>query len=104
MGILNATPDSFSDGGLFISVGTAVDHVARMIDGGADIIDIGGESTRPGSDEVPVQQELDRVVPLVESVVQETGLPVRGGAVVSNWTSRTSRIGLPSTRSWIRPA
>ncbi|MGB5766633.1 MAG: dihydropteroate synthase, partial [Arenicellales bacterium] len=52
MGILNATPDSFSDGGLFISVSKAVDHVARMIDEGADIIDIGGESTRPGASPV----------------------------------------------------
>ena len=68
MGILNATPDSFSDGGLFISVGTAVDHVARMIDGGADIIDIGGESTRPGASPVSADEEMERVMPIIEAI------------------------------------
>ena len=68
MGILNATPDSFSDGGLFISVGTAVDHVARMIDAGADIIDIGGESTRPGASPVSADEEMERVMPIIEAI------------------------------------
>lgn len=76
MGILNATPDSFSDGGLWIEKEQALRHAVDMAQAGADIIDIGGESTRPGSSLVSLQQELDRVVPLIESVVMETGLPV----------------------------
>ncbi|MDZ7808310.1 MAG: dihydropteroate synthase [Gracilimonas sp.] len=65
MGILNATPDSFSDGGKYLDVDRALDRIHIMIKHGADIIDIGGESTRPGSDPVPVQEELDRVIPLI---------------------------------------
>ena len=70
MGILNATPDSFSDGGFFISVSKAVDHVAKMIDGGADMIDIGGESTRPGASAVSAEEEVDRVIPIIEAISQ----------------------------------
>ncbi|MFW2439448.1 MAG: dihydropteroate synthase [Arenicellales bacterium] len=66
MGILNATPDSFSDGGLFLAVDAAVDHVAMMIDEGADIIDIGGESTRPGAAPVNADEEMQRVIPIIE--------------------------------------
>ena len=76
MGILNATPDSFSDGGLWAEQDRALHHAVEMARAGADIIDIGGESTRPGSRGVELQEELDRVIPLVESVVSETGLPV----------------------------
>jgi dihydropteroate synthase len=68
MGIVNVTPDSFSDGGLFADVAEAVAHGAHLADEGADIVDVGGESTRPGAVEVPVQQELDRVVPVVEGL------------------------------------
>ncbi len=68
MGILNVTPDSFSDGGRFNSVETALMHVKQMIDEGADIIDIGGESTRPGSSAVAEEEELNRVVPIVEAI------------------------------------
>ena len=70
MGILNVTPDSFSDGGFFLSAGKAVDHVARMIDEGADIIDIGAESTRPGAMPVPADEENERVVPIIAAVSQ----------------------------------
>jgi dihydropteroate synthase len=76
MGILNTTPDSFSDGGLWTAREPALRHAVYMAESGADIIDIGGESTRPGAQDVSVLQELDRVIPLVESVVRETGLPV----------------------------
>ena len=69
MGILNVTPDSFSDGGQHNLVATAVDHARQMIAEGADIIDIGGESTRPGSEPVGVQQELDRVMPVIQALV-----------------------------------
>jgi dihydropteroate synthase len=76
MGILNTTPDSFSDGGLWTDRDDAIRHAAAMAADGADLIDVGGESTRPGAAAVPVQQELDRVVPVIEAVVRETGLPV----------------------------
>ncbi|MGJ0517165.1 MAG: dihydropteroate synthase [Methylomicrobium sp.] len=68
MGILNVTPDSFSDGGKYISVRTAVAQAEKMLADGADIIDIGGESTRPGSDPVPAAEQLRRVVPVIEAV------------------------------------
>lgn len=70
MGVLNVTPDSFSDGGKFAAHRAAVEHAHRMAAGGADIIDIGGESTRPGSDTVPVQEELARVLPVIEALVR----------------------------------
>ena len=68
MGILNVTPDSFSDGGRYRDRGMAVDHALKMIDEGADIIDIGGESTRPGAPEIPVDDEILRVLPVIESL------------------------------------
>ena len=76
MGILNITPDSFSDGGLWMDRDRALRHAVEMAKAGADIIDIGGESTRPGSKAVKVQQELDRVIPLIEFIVAGSGLPV----------------------------
>lgn len=68
MGILNVTPDSFSDGGHFFSKNSALSHARQMIEEGADIIDIGGESTRPGAQPVSIQEELDRVIPIVEKI------------------------------------
>jgi dihydropteroate synthase len=68
MGILNVTPDSFSDGGKYFSVDAAVDKALQMIDEGADIIDVGGESTRPGSDPVSVEEELDRTIPVIKKL------------------------------------
>jgi dihydropteroate synthase len=65
MGVLNATPDSFSDGGRYRSLDAALSHAEEMIAAGVDIIDIGGESTRPGAPPLPLQQELDRVMPLI---------------------------------------
>ncbi len=76
MGILNVTPDSFSDGGLWMDRDRALRHAVEMAKAGVDIIDIGGESTRPDSPAVEVQQELDRVIPLIEYIVAGTGLPV----------------------------
>ena len=66
MGALNVTPDSFSDGGNFLDVNTAVQHAREMARAGADIIDIGGESTRPGATTVSAEEELRRVLPVVE--------------------------------------
>ena len=68
MGILNVTPDSFSDGGIYTSKKTAIDHVIKMIKSGADIIDIGGESTRPGSEKVKIEEELKRVLPILNNI------------------------------------
>ncbi|MBG2875957.1 dihydropteroate synthase [Proteus alimentorum] len=70
MGILNVTPDSFSDGGTHNSLNDAVDHAAKLIAEGASIIDIGGESTRPGASDVSIDEELQRVVPVVEAIRQ----------------------------------
>ena len=70
MGILNVTPDSFSDGGAFNMLENGLTQAALMLSEGADIIDIGGESTRPGAEAVAVQQELDRVIPVIESIFQ----------------------------------
>ena len=68
MGVLNVTPDSFSDGGRFNDPTIATQHALQMIEDGADIIDIGGESTRPGSDRISVQEELDRVLPVISAL------------------------------------
>ena len=76
MGVLNATPDSFSDGGIWANHAQAVAHALAMVAAGAEIIDIGGESTRPGADSVSVQEELDRVCPLVSAIVAESGITV----------------------------
>lgn len=76
MGIVNVTPDSFSDGGEHASIDAAVAHALRLVEEGADILDIGGESTRPGADEVPLEEELRRVIPLIERLAKETTLPI----------------------------
>lgn len=97
MGIVNVTPDSFSDGGLWASHERAVEHAMQLKEEGADILDIGGESTRPGSEAVPLEVELERVIPVVEAL-KDCGLPisvdttkpavmreaVRAGAVIIN--------------------
>ncbi|KAA2285752.1 dihydropteroate synthase [Arenimonas fontis] len=76
MGIVNVTPDSFSDGGAHEDVEAAVAHGLRLAEEGADILDVGGESTRPGAAEVPVQEELRRVLPVIERLARETALPI----------------------------
>ena len=76
MGILNVTPDSFSDGGQFTNFDSAVMHAQKMVENGADIIDVGGESTRPGADAVSVDMELQRVIPVIEKLSQEIDIPI----------------------------
>jgi dihydropteroate synthase len=76
MGILNVTPDSFSDGGLFRSVDNATEHAQRMVADGADIIDLGGESTRPGASPVSVDEELERVIPVIEAIRRFSKVPI----------------------------
>ncbi|HUP51010.1 MAG TPA: dihydropteroate synthase [Longimicrobiales bacterium] len=73
MGVLNVTPDSFSDGGRFLRAQDAVRHGVRLVEDGADILDIGGESSRPGSEPVSAQEELDRVAPVIEELARTVG-------------------------------
>src|SRR3954452_22691824 len=73
MGVVNVTPDSFSDGGLYLDVDAAVDHGHELHGEGAAILDVGGESTRPGAEEVPEAVELERVVPVIERLAQASG-------------------------------
>ncbi|HJP94246.1 MAG TPA: dihydropteroate synthase [Pyrinomonadaceae bacterium] len=76
MGILNVTPDSFSDGAQFLALDDAVAHAEQMIAEGADIIDVGGESTRPGGEPVSVEEEIARVVPVIEALARKTETPL----------------------------
>jgi dihydropteroate synthase len=76
MGVLNVTPDSFSDGGEFFKVEDAVRQGIKMAEEGADIIDVGGESTRPGSDPATIEEELSRVIPVIESLSKEIDIPI----------------------------
>ena len=87
MGILNVTPDSFSDGGKFAQIDNAIAQVASMIKDGATIIDIGGESTRPGAKDVSLNDELDRVIPIIEAIKQ------RFNVVISLDTSKSEVMG-----------
>ena len=85
MGILNVTPDSFSDGGEFFGAAPAVAHAGRLLDEGADVLDVGGESTRPGSDPVSAEEEACRVVPVVRNILE-----ARPGTTISVDTYRAS--------------
>lgn len=76
MGILNVTPDSFSDGGKWVSLDTALAHTEEMIADGASIIDVGGESTRPGHTQITVEEEILRVVPVIEAIKERFDIPV----------------------------
>jgi dihydropteroate synthase len=76
MGVLNRTPDSFSDGGRYTAFDAALSRAESMVKEGADILDVGGESTRPGAEAVSVQEELDRVLPLIERLTRELDVPV----------------------------
>lgn len=76
MGIVNVTPDSFSDGGQFDTTDAATRHALALVDAGADLLDVGGESTRPGAVEVPEADELRRVLPVIERLVAEAGVPI----------------------------
>ncbi|HEU4991224.1 MAG TPA: dihydropteroate synthase [Luteimonas sp.] len=76
MGIVNVTPDSFSDGGAHASADAAVAHGLKLAEEGADILDVGGESTRPGADDVPEEEELRRVVPVIERLAKQVAIPI----------------------------
>lgn len=93
MGILNVTPDSFSDGGRFVETETAISHALRMIDEGVDILDIGGESTRPGADPVSVEDELARVAPVIEAVRSRTKTPISIDTYKASVAERALELG-----------
>jgi len=75
-GIINVTPDSFSDGGLHFDAGAAIAHGLRLVEEGADLLDVGGESTRPGADEISANEEIARVVAVVEALAKQTSVPI----------------------------
>jgi dihydropteroate synthase len=97
MGIVNVTPDSFYDGGRHSSVSAAVEHALKLRDEGADILDIGGVSSRPGASAVSVKEELERILPVIKSVVNEFDGPV---SVDTTWAS-VAEAALECGASWI---
>jgi dihydropteroate synthase len=90
MGVVNVTPDSFSDGGLFLDAGGAVEHAKRLVDEGADILDVGGESSRPGSDPVTEEEEWARLEPVLRCLLREVNAPVS----VDTYKAQTARRAL----------
>jgi len=93
MGILNVTPDSFYDGGRYTQVEVAVQRALQMVQDGADIVDIGGESTRPGSQPVPEEEELRRVLPVIEAVRERTDVPISIDTTKSRVAERALQAG-----------
>src|SRR5918999_4972479 len=98
MGIVNVTPDSFSDGGMFGDADAAVKHGLRLLEEGADALDVGGESTRPGSDPVSEEEERERVVPVIEGLRREApeavlSVDTRKGAVAEDALAAGARPG-----------
>ena len=94
MGILNVTPDSFSDGGDFTNVDIAVNHAKEMIDLGADIIDLGGESTRPGHKFVSAEEEISRIVPVIKRLKQEINVPISIDTYKSEVAEEALKLGV----------
>jgi dihydropteroate synthase len=90
MGILNVTPDSFSDGGLYFNKDKAVQHALKLVEEGADIIDIGGESTRPGSEPVSAEEEIRRTVPVIKAISKEIKIPIS----IDTYKSEVARCAL----------
>ncbi len=97
MGIVNVTPDSFSDGGLHLDAGRAVEHGLALVAAGAEVLDIGGESTRPGSLPVPLEVELERVLPVVEGLARATSVPLS----IDTTKAEVARRACAAGASWI---
>jgi dihydropteroate synthase len=93
MGILNVTPDSFSDGGRFDSIDKALKHTEQMINEGADLIDVGGESTRPGHIQISEAEEIERVAPVIEKIKAEFDIPVSIDTYKSNVAFEAIKVG-----------
>jgi len=97
MGVLNVTPDSFSDGGEFFEPEAAVSHAARLAAEGADLIDVGGESTRPGADPVSAEEELRRVIPVIEALAERVATPLS----IDTYKSAVARKALAAGASFV---
>ena len=93
MGILNVTPDSFSDGGKYVFADDAVRRAVQMVKEGASIIDIGGYSSRPGAKDVPEQEEMDRVIPIIERIIQEMDVPISVDTFRSHVADESIKVG-----------
>jgi len=97
MGILNVTPDSFFDGGIFFSPERAIDHAMAMAEEGADIIDVGGESTRPGSEPTSLEEELDRVLPVIEGIRKHSSIPLS----IDTYKAVVARAAVAAGVDWV---
>ena len=97
MGVLNVTPDSFSDGGRFVDPARAIRHAKEMVSAGADLIDVGGESTRPGAEPVSSEEELHRVIPVIERLSRE--VPVPGS--IDTYKADVARAALQAGARWV---
>ncbi len=97
MGILNVTPDSFSEGGLYLDKSAAIKRAIQMVEDGADIIDIGGESTRPGSEPVTIEEELRRTIPVIEVLAKEDKVPIS----IDTYKSEVARRALDAGASMV---
>ncbi len=93
MGILNVTPDSFSEGGKFLNHQAAVEHALRMVEEGADFIDVGGESSRPGSDPISIEEEIRRTAPVIESIASRVSVPISIDTYKSEVARRALEVG-----------
>jgi len=93
MGVLNVTPDSFSDGSRYFDPGRAIDHAFFMVESGADIIDIGGESSRPGAESIPAAEEIERVIPIIKKVWKKIKIPISIDTVKSEVAERAFDAG-----------
>lgn len=97
MGILNVTPDSFSDGGQYLELNKAIEHGLGMANDGADMIDVGGESTRPYSKKISVNEEIDRVIPVIEALSKDLTIPIS----IDTWKAEVAREALNAGASMI---
>ena len=97
MGIINVTPDSFSDGGLFFDPGKAVEHGLALESEGADIIDVGGESTRPGAMPVPAEEEIKRVIPVIQALSARVKVPLS----IDTYKAEVARLAIEAGASII---
>jgi len=99
MGVLNVTPDSFSDGGKFLDAKSAITQGLLMAEEGADIIDVGGESTRPGADAISAEEEARRILPVIQGLTKKTGVPVSIDTYKSEVARRALDAGAAMTRT-----
>jgi dihydropteroate synthase len=97
MGILNVTPDSFADGGFYFDKFSAIDRAHQMVEEGADIIDIGGESTRPGSEPISIEEELRRTIPVIEAIAGKINVPIS----IDTYKSEVAKAALDSGASMV---